>query len=179
MTLGTKLVARIALFSALVYVLSWATIYLLNVNLIFFIVFSAGFLWGMFPGVVVGLVGMGLWSAFNPYGPAHPYVMAAQMVGAALSGPVGAAFQRINWEHTGSGRLYAFLVASAVLCTVLFYIPVNLVDAWLIQPFWPRFVSSAVWSLVSLVSNMVIFPLLFGVTRHLYVRERKVSWEST
>jgi uncharacterized membrane protein len=179
MTLGTKLVARIALFSALVYVLSWATIYLLNVNLIFFIVFSAGFLWGLFPGVIVGLVGMGLWSAFNPYGPAHPYVMIAQMIGAALSGLVGAAFQRINWEHTGSGRLYTYLVTSAVLCTVLFYIPVNLVDAWLIQPFWPRFVSSAVWSLISLVSNMVIFPLLFGVTRHLYVRERKILWEST
>jgi hypothetical protein len=105
--------------------------------------------------------------------------MIAQMAGAAMSGFVGAAFQRINWERMAGGRLYGLLVVSAVLCTVLFYVPVNLVDAWLIQPFWPRFISSALWSLISLVSNMVIFPLLFGVTRHLYVRERKVLWEST
>ena len=77
------LVARIALFSALVYVLSWGTSYLPNVNFIFFIVFSAGFLWGAVPGILVGLIGMGLWTAFNPYGPAPAPIMMAQVIGAA------------------------------------------------------------------------------------------------
>jgi hypothetical protein len=110
-----RLIARIALFSALVYALSWGTAFIPNVNLIFFLVFSAGFLWGLFPGVMVG--------------------------GAAL------------------------------LCTVLYYLPVSLVDAWLFQPFWPRFYISLAWALPSLGANLVIFPLLFAYIHRLYERE--------
>lgn len=39
-----RLLARIALFSALAYVLAWACYYIPNVNLIYFVAFSAGFL---------------------------------------------------------------------------------------------------------------------------------------
>jgi hypothetical protein len=56
-------------------------------------------------------------------------------------------------------------------CTLLFYIPVNFVDAWVFQPFWPRFVAGMLWTVVSLGFNAVIFPLLFKVAVRLYVRE--------
>ena len=91
----SSLIARVAVSAALVYVLSWGTSYLPNVNLIFFIVFSAGFLWGAGPGALVGAIGMGLWTAFNPFGPAAAPVMLAQVAGAALSAGVGAAYRRI------------------------------------------------------------------------------------
>ena len=64
------LITRIALFSALIYVFSLGTFYLPNINLAFFIAFSAGFLWGKLPGALAGGVGMWLWTSFNPNGPA-------------------------------------------------------------------------------------------------------------
>ena len=165
------LVARIALFSALVYVLSWGTSYLPNVNFIFFIVFSAGFLWGAASGILVGLIGMGLWTAFNPYGPAPAPIMLAQVIGAAGSGLVGAVFRRSNWQRGQAPTLAGRLILSAFLCTVIFYLPVNMVDALLFQPFWPRFLGGALWAAISLGFNVLIFPVLFQATKRLYVRE--------
>lgn len=170
----TLLISRIALFSALVYVLSWGTSYFPNLNFVFFIVFTSGFLWGAGPGALVGLVGMGLWTGFNPYGPAPLPIMAAQLAGAAAAGPVGNWFARCNWQAMSQWRLTASLVVCAVACTFLFYLPVNFADAWLFKPFWPRFLTGLLWMMISLASNAIIFPLLFKVTRALYLREARV-----
>ena len=116
-----RLIPRIALFSALIYVLSWGTSYLPNVNLVFFIAFMAGAFWGLIPGVLVGAIGMGLWTTFHP-----------------------------------------------------FYLPVNLVDAWIFRPFWPRFIGGMAWSLISLGSNAIIFPVLFRPVWYMYNRERLI-----
>ena len=172
MTFGPRLITRIALFAGLIYVFSWATSYFPNINLIFFIVFSAGLLWGSLAGATVGLVGMGLWTLLNPYGPAALPIMLAQVLGAACSGPIGATMGRTGWQNAGKGSLAFRLWMGALLCTLAFYVPVNIVDAWLFQPFWPRFITSALWTLISLGSNLVIFPLLFPVTRLLYRREK-------
>ena len=167
-----RLISRIAIFSALVYVLSWATAFMPNVNLIFFIVFTAGFLWGATAGMLTGLVGMGLWTNLNPYGPALPPIMVVQCFGAAMSGLVGAGY-RYLWsrESHSKGRTTTIIVLLSVVCTTLYFVPVSAVDAWLFQPFWPRFVTGLAWSITSLVSNALIFPLLFSVTLQLYRRE--------
>ena len=168
------LVTRIALFAALIYVLSYGTSFLPNVNLVFFIVFSAGFLWGATPGILVGIVGMGLWTMFNPFGPTALPIMIAQVVGAGSSGIVGAAFRRSNWEQMSSSKRVFKLIISAIICTILFYLPVNFVDAWMWGPFEERFIGGALWSLISIGSNVVIFPLLFYITLKLYEREGKL-----
>ncbi|MFH1373153.1 MAG: hypothetical protein ABII79_05095 [bacterium] len=165
------LVARVALFSALVYVLSWGTSFLPNINFIFFIVFSAGLMWGALPGALVGLFGMGLWTALNPYGPAPVPIMVAQVLGAAGSGLVGVVFRTFLRRQCRGPAMVGRLVPAAILCTVIFYLPVNIVDAALFQPFWPRFVGGAIWAGISMVSNVLIFPLLFSAARRLYVRE--------
>ena len=172
--MSPRLVTRIALFAALIYVLSWGTATLPNVNLVFFVVFSAGFMWGLPPGVFVGALGMGLWSLFNPYGPAAAPVLVAQVVGTALSGVVGAAFRMKNWHLLRGWTLTLMLVGCGVGCTLLFFLPVNAADAWIFQPFWPRFVTGMGWSLISLVSNVLIFPLLFRAAGPLYIREKAI-----
>jgi len=168
-----QLVSRIALFAALIYVLSWLTAWLPNVNLIFFVVFSAGFLWGALPGALTGAVGMGLWTSFNPYGPAMFPIAAAQVIGAGLGGLVGAGFRAAGTHRLRPIARSAALIAAAVISTLVFYLPVSAADAWMFGPFWPRFAGGMVWSGWSLVSNAVIFPLLFGVTLHLFARERE------
>ena len=60
-----RLIARIALFAAIVYVFSWMLAMLPNVKVTFFIIFTAGFVWGLVPGMLVGAVGTGLWSLFT------------------------------------------------------------------------------------------------------------------
>ena len=172
MTLRLRILTRVALFSGLLYVFCWGTSYFPNVNLIFFIVFSAGFLWGVTSGILVGVIGMGLWTFFNPYGPAAIPIAVAQLAGAACSGIVGAIMRLTDWERNRPALLILKMCLAAVACTVLYYLPVNSMDAWLFRPFWPRFVTSAVWSVISLASNLLIFPLLFPVTRLLYRRER-------
>ncbi len=169
------LLARIALFAALVYVLSWGTSYLPNVNFIFIIVFSAGFLWGLIPGMAVGAIGMGLWTLFNPYGPAPLPIMLAQTIGASGSGIVGALFRRVGWAGFGKSQLIIALVIAACLSTLLFYVPVNVIDAWLFGPFTERFVGGMLWAGISLGFNIIIFPLLFGAARYLYEREGKMA----
>lgn len=171
MNLRPGLISRIALFSALIYVLSYATSYLPNVSFVFFIVFAAGYLWGGQAGLLVGLLGMWLWSSFNPFGPAAAPLLIAQMIGAGASGPIGAWFrQRMGGAERPAKNFR--LVEAAAYCTAAFYVPVNAVDAWLYQPFWPRFIGGLPWAAVSLVSNALIFPLLFPVVVRLYERER-------
>jgi uncharacterized membrane protein len=171
MTLTPQRLGRVAVFAALVYVLSWATAWLPNINLSFFLIFSAGLLWGAAAGAMVGAVGMALWTVFNPYGPAMIPIMLSQVAGAALCGIVGDSFRRLGGMRSrGAARLVALMV-TGLLCTVVFYVPVSIVDAWLFQPFWPRLVAGLTWSSVAIISNLVIFPLLFPVTHHLFKRE--------
>ena len=171
MSSGARLITRIAVFSALVYVLSWGTSYLPNVNLAFFVVFCAGYLWGAAPGLLVGAVGMGLWTNFNPYGPATLPVMLAQVVGMATCGLVGSVYQRTFARLLCHAQGSLMLILAGMTCTVVFYVPVSLVDAWVYQPFWPRLWAGLAFMGVSLGANVIIFPLLFAVLRRLYERE--------
>lgn len=178
MSKAPRLITRIALFSALCYVSGWMFVWLPNVNLMFLVVFSAGFLWGAGPGIAVGAIGMWLWTFFNPGGPTDPLTTAAQISGMAVVGLIGALFEQLRL-HRGSatGRTIR-LVAASILCTAAFFIPVNVVDAWLYQPFWPRFITGFTWTVASFVANGVAFPLLFHATLYLYAKERKVSWSA-
>jgi hypothetical protein len=171
MTNRARVITRIALLAAMIYVLSWATAYFPNVNLAFFIAFSAGYIWGAGVGLSVGALGMWLWTSFNPLGPAMPLVAVAQVAGLALCGLLGFLF-RTALNNARGGRTRAMLLLlAALLCTLVFYVPVTMVDAWVIQPFWPRLWTGMAFSLISLISNFVIFPLLFGVTRRICERE--------
>jgi len=171
MTTRARVITRIALLAAMIYVLSWATSYFPNVNLAFFIAFSAGYIWGAWVGMAIGALGMWLWTSFNPLGPAMPMVAVAQVIGLALCGLLGYLF-RTALRSSGVGKINTMLLLlAALLCTLVFYIPVSVVDAWVIQPFWPRLLGGLVFSLISLAANLFIFPLLFGVTRRICERE--------
>ncbi len=163
-----KLLTRIALFSSLIYIFSWISSFIPNVNLIFFIVFTAGFMWGFKAGFLTGAIGMGLWTIFNPMGMPNPLTVVAQIIGAGLGAITGAMLGKVNWKELNLVMLFIYLELAAIISTLLFYLPINLVDAWLYQPFWERFVGGMLFSLISFGSNMIIFPILFPVTKQLY-----------
>lgn len=171
MTRRVRLIARIALFSALIYVLSWVTSSLPNVNAAFLIAFSAGYIWGAWPGIAVGAVGMWLWTSFNPLGPAAPPIAGAQIIGLAACGLVGRLFRPLMSLHQPMAGRNAFLLLAAAACTLIYYLPVSVVDAWVFQPFWPRLIGSLGFAGISLIANLIIFPLLFGAVRRICERE--------
>lgn len=168
-----KLLTRIALFSSLIYIFSWISSYIPNVNLIFFIVFTTGFLWGFQAGFVTGAIGMALWSVFNPMGMPNPLTLIAQIVGAGAGAVSGAMLRKIEWKKLNIVMLLLYLEIAAIVSTLVFYIPINLVDAWLYQPFWERFVGGMMFSMISFGSNMIIFPILFPLSRQLYYLENQ------
>ena len=172
MSRRVRLITRIALFSALVYLFSWATSFLPNINLAFFIAFAAGYLWGMVPGGLVGGLGMGLWTVFNPYGPATLPVTIAQVVGFALSGLVGGITRPICDPAARPAHWLPAMLIAAATATCGFFLIVSAVDAWVFQPFWPRFITGLVWALPSLGANLLIFTLLFPVLKQIYGREQ-------
>ena len=166
-----RLIARIALFAALIYVTSWSLAAIPDVKVSFFIMFTAGFVWGLVPGMLVGAVGTGLWSLFNPYGPAPMPLLIAQVFGSALCGTAGTLYRFSGWHGGSPAAVRVGLVLCGTVCTAAYYVPVNLVDAWISQPFRERLIASLPFTALALVSNAIIFPLLFGVTRLLYDRE--------
>ena len=156
-----RLIPRIGLFAALIYILSWATAMLPNVNLIFFVVFLAGFMWGTIPGMLVGAFGMGLSTFFSPFGPAALPIMVTQIAAASLSGLLGSIYFSMYGIELKTINRYFFIPLFSILCTITFFIPVNIVDSWLFQPFWERLYISTLWSLISVGSNLLLFTLLF------------------
>ena len=164
MKVGPRLIARIALFSALIYVLSWGTSFLPNVSLAFFVAFAAGYLMGVIPGVLTGAIGMWLFTSMNPFGPAVPPVAAAQVIGLAGSGLIGGLVGRGRASQSDTPPGSIPLVLCSLACTVVYYLPVTVIDAWFAQPFWPRLIGGLPYVAVSIAANAIIFPLLFPVT---------------
>lgn len=172
-----QIIARVAIFAALVFVFSYFTLLLPNVNPAFFIVFSAGYLWGIWPGVGVGAIGFFLWSNLNPSGPVAFPLLLSQLAGISLSAPVGvAAFKSARMLKKDTGLLLILTIAG-IFTGLLYHLVVDVVDAWLYQPFWPRFISGLAFSLITIISNGIIFPLLYPALKFLQEREsRRRKW---
>jgi len=175
MTTGLKITTRVAVFASLVFIFSFFSVYFPNVNPAFFIVFSAGFLWGVWPGIGVGVVGFFLWSALNPLGPPMYPILLAQLIGISFSGMIGAAVFKLIGTPRFSTSMMITLVISGIFCGLAFQAVVAVVDAWFNQPFWPRLIGGLLFSLITVISNAIIFPLFYPVLSFLYEREKRTA----
>jgi uncharacterized membrane protein len=167
-----KIITRVAIFAALVFIFSYFTVILANVNLAFFIVFSAGMLWGIWPGVAVGVIGFFFWSNFNPYGPAPLPILLSQLIGLSFSALIGFTARKLMTSQARNIRIIIVMIISGILCGLIYQLSVSVVDAWVFQPFWPRLISGLFFSLITIISNGIIFPVLYPVLAFIYARER-------
>jgi hypothetical protein len=154
-----------AILAALCYVAMLPMLALYNVFLTLFICYSAGVLLGPGWGFITGIVGTFICSFFNPLGPALPPIMAAQMLGAGLAGIVGGATSRIVVGGKPSAGRYVVMGLLGMITAVLYHLLVDAVDAWLFGPFWVRLQLGLLSSLVTVVSNIVIFVVLLPALR--------------
>ena len=89
------------------------------------VTFCAGVLLGFRDGVLVGSLTMLLYTLLNPYGPAPPLVMLAQVIGMAVSGALGAWFAGIGAPSWTVLRRAWMLGLCAIVATAAFDLVTN------------------------------------------------------
>jgi hypothetical protein len=133
--------------------------YLFFVELFTVAVFLSGLLAGPAWGLWIGAVARLVFSIANPYGPPHPWILVAQVVGAALVGALGGLAR--PWLFGGSARLRVpILVACGFLATIL-YDSLTTAAQSIAFASAPMALALAVLpALQHLASNLVIFAVI-------------------
>jgi S1-C subfamily serine protease len=155
------------LAAALGYVLSWIP----NVELLTFTVFAAGVALGAWRGAAVGALAMAIYSGANPHGSglAIPPLYAGQVLGAAFAGVLGGASGRL-WSGPRRLAPATGALAGAALGLAVTFVYQALVVAGLAASLpearsglLAALASNALFSLVHLASNTVVFAVLAPV----------------
>jgi uncharacterized membrane protein len=158
--LTAKRVAAIGVFSALAYVGSFVLMSIPNATLAILLIFYAGYYLGVTGGALTGMISALLISLFNPYGLAMLPILAAQVLAYVIIGGLGGLFaDHLTFKDYRKGIIPLSLLG--LLTALTYQVPVSLMDAWLFGPFWARLTMSIGFALVTIVSNILFFALLF------------------
>ncbi len=170
---SSRFVARVAILSALAYVAALASLYIPNVSLIFIVVFASGAVLGITTGLSVGALGMLLWTVFNPLGMASLPITIAQVTGMTCVGALGGVISQSRLMAAVSFVGFLIMIVMGLTSGLVFQIIMNGVSAWLYQPFWPSFVSGLLFSVATIISNAILYPICYPVLVRLATRERR------
>jgi len=166
----TRNIAFNGIFIALILGVGYALAFVPNVELLTAMIFLAGTLMGIRRGVLIGIMGEFLFSAFNPMGSGllFPPMLIAQLIAMAIVGFAGGVFRGyvLRWKISFLNILligiigfiltlfYDILVSSAFPVSAGFSL--NEVVATVIAGF--------AFSVVHLIGNTLIFILIVPVT---------------
>ncbi|UCB51898.1 MAG: ECF transporter S component [Candidatus Zixiibacteriota bacterium] len=176
MSFSARKLALMGVLIALAIALKLPILSVPNVEFFTFIVFSSGYLLGMIGGAVVGVIAMSIYTSFvTPYGfPPLPIAL-AQVLSMALIGFAGGLVFRLDrsaFRPDFSSRTIGVILTMGIsgLALTLFYdLLTNLATALVVGQFWPVMVAAVPFSLLHIVSNVVIFvvlsPLLLKMAR--------------
>ncbi len=173
MSPGIKQIARVAIFAALFFVLSYTTVFIPNVNPGFFVVFTISVIWGILPGFAVAAAGMFLWSNFNPMGPAPFPIMIAQIIGTAAIAPIGYLFGKIFNIKRANIPALAGMILAGLLSGAIYQLAVVAGGAVIVGSFMASLLTGQWFILTTVISNAIIFPLLYPALVYLGRTERK------
>jgi len=141
-----------------------------NFEVLTLVVFCSGVLLGARGGVLTMLI----FSLLNPYGPAHPLVMAAQVAGEALTGAAGAAFATAGLPERPVPVRIASLAVAALLLTATFDLLTNLATGVMLGPVRLTLLQGIPFALWHIGWNIVLFVALgtplVGVFAHYRTR---------
>jgi uncharacterized membrane protein len=164
--------ARVALFTALAYILALASVYIPNVSLSFIAIFACGALFGRNTGITTGGLSMFLWTVFNPFGMAPVPISIAQIIGMMIVGALGAGVHQSTAMKKVSPRGFVIFSALGIVSGLIYQILVSLVSAWLFGPFWASLSAGLVFMLATIISNGLIFPACYPAIVKLAARRR-------
>lgn len=131
-----------------------------NFETITLVVFGAGVLLGFRDGALVGLLTMLLYTLLNPYGPAPPLVMLAQVAGCALTGAGGALFGRLGASDWPAGARAVALGTSALILTATYDLLTNVATGLVFGQMRYWLVAGIPFSLWHIGFNVALFVAL-------------------
>ena len=138
--------------------------YLFFVELFTMAVFLSGLLAGPAWGVWIGAMARLLFSDLNPYGPPHPWILVAQVLGGALVGAIGGLAR--PWllhapDSPGATRArIPILLACGFLATLLYDSLTTVAQGIAYGSFTVSLALGLLPALQHLASNLVIFGLI-------------------
>jgi hypothetical protein len=131
-----------------------------NFEVLTLVVFCSGVLLGARDGMLVGALSMGAYTLLNPYGPAHPLVMAAQIAGTAAAGLGGALFRRAGLPARPAGVRAVALALAALVLTVWFDLVTNLATGVVMGQVRASLIAGIPFSLWHIGYNVLLFVAL-------------------
>lgn len=139
--------------------------YLFFVELFSVAVFLSGMIVGTAWGIWVGAAARLVFSVANPYGPPHPWVLAAQVVGAALLGAMGGVARRAlaGGAFRSPAASTALLAAFGFLGTAVYDLLTNLAQGVAFGAPRATIALAVVPSLQHIASNTAIFAAIGGL----------------
>jgi hypothetical protein len=123
-------------------------------------IFGAGVLLGARDGAFVGGLTMLVYSLLNPYGPAHPVVTAAQVLGQVPAGLAGGAFAALGLCARSVAARAAVLAVVAIVLTLWFDVLTTLATGLLFGQMRIVLLQGIPFALWHTGSNVLLFALL-------------------
>jgi len=163
MRLTTRKLVLMALFVAVAVSLNYLLIYIPNVKLFNFVIFTSGYLLGVWEGAVVGMMAMFIYTTFNPYNlgmfPPLPLV-AAQVFSMAAIGAVGGLVFKLRLLNFSKVSAYLLMASLAIVFTLFYDLLTTLSSAYLFGKLVPTLIAGIPFTAISLVSNTIAFVVL-------------------
>ncbi len=156
----------IGMFTAAAVAGTFALSPLPNVEIITFMAFIAGFLFGSRVGGLVGAFSMFLFSAISPYGSGlgYPFLLATQIVGMSVAGVVGGLLRRPlqGFKSTSFWARYLFGVVGAAV-TIFYDIITTIGFMYPVIPlsnFLSVFIAGIPFTVVHVTSNVILLAFV-------------------
>ena len=131
-----------------------------NLEVLTLVVFCAGVLLGARDGMLVGALSMGAFTGLNPYGPAHPLVMAAQVGGMAVAGAGGALFRAARLPERAAWMRGTVLVPAAIVLTAFYDLITNAASGVVYGQMRATLIAGVPFSLWHIGYNVFLFVVL-------------------
>jgi len=174
-TSSTKLRSRrisiIAIFASMAIASGYTLSMIPNIELMTFMVFITGYLYGSHIGTLVGIIAMSIYATWNPWGGPVPPIFAAQVGCMAFIGAIGGVANKIlNVSSNNSEKMLGAAALGGIL-TIIYDLLTNFAYAiafGLEHQLLLVLIAGAWFSIVHVVSNTMIFgTLLIPVSKAL------------
>lgn len=155
--------------------------YLFFVEIFSVAVFLSGTIVGVAWGVWIGAVARLVFSVANPYGPPHPWVLVAQIVGSAAIGALGGAARPLLLSGSPtrpplSDRWRVVVLAALGLVGTLVYdFATNVAQGVAFGAIKATLALAAIPSLQHIASNTVLFAVVGGLALNWLSRDPRVA----
>lgn len=156
-----RFAARVGLLAALTAAAGYDPIP--NVELISIVLFLAGAHVGLSAGLVVALIGRGIHSLVNPWGPAPPIILVGNVVGSMLFAAAGALLGPVIASRLSVATRVAALAAIGAAVTLAYDVITNLATVMTMgaqaEPL-PVLLMGVPLAIVHIISNAIVFPVV-------------------